>query len=94
MPQTFTFSFSVSSGPAAASVFTPVVLPPNPDGTPGVWVAPVPPGTKIGTVTVSPADWIGGFVIAAPFLMSGNDVVVGPVALAPGKYDISGYPVP
>ncbi len=82
-----TFSFTVVvNGPASASlVFTPVQT---------AFTSPVPAGTVVGSVAVGPPDWSGVLSVDGPFVMIGNNVVVGDVPLTAGTYAMSGTATP
>jgi hypothetical protein len=71
---------------ATSVVFTPVS---------GTLFEPVPAGTKVGSVVVSPSNWLGTLAAASPFGMLGTDVVVAAgQTLLSGSYTLNGTALP
>lgn len=84
-------TFTISSAPAISGTFTP---------TPGL-VAPVLPGTILGTIAIQPAGWIGGLALTGPDAASlqiggvaPNYTVVAGATLLAGSYSDTVVPTP
>lgn len=84
---TFSVTVVVAGGtvPATSATFIPAA---------GPFSEPVAPGTVVGAVTVTPANWSGVITIDAPFTMQGTSVVVGASPLAAGTYEADGLATP
>lgn len=85
---TFSITLVVSGGAvhATSALFTPA---------PGPFIAPLAPGTVVGTVKVEPANWSGVISVDDPFTMQGMSVVVGPDGpLEAGTYEANGLATP
>lgn len=88
---TYTFSFTVTSPPAASVACTPVTNLP---------AGPLQPGTVVGNCVVTPATWAGGVSVNGTQFVTGTisppnfSVEVGASPLPVGQYTVSGNTLP
>ncbi len=69
-------AFVVNGQPAGSGVFTPAAAP---------LVAPVPAGTLLGTIAISPTNWVGSFTPSGPDAAA--VVIAG--AATPGVFNVN-----
>lgn len=75
MAASFTVTWVINSPNATAADFT---------AAPGPFTAPLPAGTLLGTVAITPSDWSGSFI---PTGADAPDLVVVPSGTA-GVYNV------